>query len=779
MKPADFIRKTLYQPDGSQSAGRFSWDAASLSQRIKGTGSFFGRYMWLWPIIATTVMVIAGLLVHRAIESTLKESLKSELETLLQVETEMLKTWLVAQESNAESMANNINVRSMILQILDEPPIAGTTAQPLDSADLAEFHSHFSDMLAPSLRAQDYNGFVLLDREGKVVMASEKDLIGRERVPAFGDFVNRVFEGDSTVSLPFPSVAVLPDGPNNSKTGMPTMFVAAPVRDNNFQVVAILAMRINPEKEFTRILQLGRIGESGETYAFNESGLMISNSRFDEELILIGLINDSYDARSLLQVAVRDPQGDMTTGYNPSVRRSKQPLTRMAASAIKGNKGVDVEGYNDYRGVPVVGAWAWLPKYGFGIATEEDVAEAYHSLIILKRVFWVLLLLLLAASITIFVFTLLLTRLERKARETAIKLKKLGQYQLEQKLGEGAMGVVYRGQHAMLRRPTAIKLINASRVSERAIDGFEREVQITSQLTHPNTIAIYDFGRTPEGVFYYAMEYLDGIDLQQLVQDYGRLEPERAIFIIRQVCDSLSEAHMHGLVHRDIKPANIMLNRRGGMADVVKVLDFGLVHDSEESTDGARFAGTPLFMSPEAIQTPRAIDSSSDIYSLGAVAYFLTTGRPLFMEKSSREVCKKQISDFPVLPSEIVETFPEDLESVIMSCLSKSRFDRPQTAREVCRLLENCEDAGKWTAVKAENWWARHERKTKGLASIPAAARSLPGIEEAKADTWPSPPRSSRSSSQERVFRTLDTAKDSITHESGDLPNLESNEGEQ
>lgn len=773
MNPADFFRKTFQKHHGSQSEGGFTWDATSLSQRIKGTGSFFGRYMWLWPIVATTVLGVAGLMVHRAIESTMKESLKSELETLLQVETAMLKTWLVSQESNAESMANNINVRSMVLQILGEPPIVGTTATPLDLKDVSEFHSHFSDLLAPSLRAQNYNGYALIDRDGEVLMASEEDLVGRKRVPAFGGFMNQVIEGDSTVSLPFPSVAVLPDGPNDSKTGVPTMFVAAPVRDNNFQVVAVLAMRINPEKEFTRILQLGRIGQSGETYAFDKSGLMISNSRFDDDLILIGLISDSHDSRSLLQVAVRDPQGDMTAGYNPTVRRSKQPLTRMAASATKGINGVDVDGYNDYRGVPVVGAWAWLPKYGFGVATEEDVSEAYHSLIILKRVFWALLLLLLAASIAIFIFTLLLARLERKAREAAIKAKKLGQYQLQQKLGEGAMGVVYRGQHAMLRRPTAIKLINSSRVSERAIDGFEREVQITSQLTHPNTIAIYDFGRTPEGVFYYAMEYLDGIDLQQLVKDYGRLEPERVIFIIRQVCDSLSEAHMYGLVHRDVKPANIMLNRRGGMADVVKVLDFGLVHDSEESVNGSGFAGTPLYMSPEAIQTPRAIDYSSDIYSLGAVAYFLATGKPLFKEKSSREVCKKQISEFPPMPSELVETFPEDLESVIMSCLAKNRFDRPQTAREVARLLEDCEAAGKWNATKAENWWARHERKTKGLASIAPMGPGIPKIEQAGPDTWISPIGSSRSSSKKRM---LDTARDSNTHNSDPSTNLDSPE---
>ena len=185
----------------------------------------------------------------------------------------------------------------------------------------------------------------------------------------------------------------------------------------------------------------------------------------------------------------------------------------MAESATQGISDVDVEGYNDYRGVPVVGAWSWLPDYGFGVTTEQDVAEAYHPLTILKRAFWGLLVLLMATSIAILVFSVMVSRLQRKAREAAIEAKQLGQYQLEEKLGEGGMGVVYRGKHAMLRRPTAIKLINADKVTERSIQNFEREVQITSQLNHPNTVAVYDYGRTPEGVFYYAMEYLDGIEL--------------------------------------------------------------------------------------------------------------------------------------------------------------------------------------------------------------------------------------------------------------------------
>ena len=658
----------------------------------------------------------------------MKNSLQSELQTLLEVETAMLETWLADQEGNAESLANNINVRMMSLEILGEGQAVLPTIQsnkrptpdepvPMESRSRQKdgqengVDAKFAKLLAPSLSAHDYTGFILSNRKGKVIAASESELVDRDDIAPYKDWLAKVVDGSPTVSRPFPSVAAIMDDKGRRRTEVPTMFVAAPVRDNNFQVVAVLALRTRPEKEFTRILQLGRIGDSGETYAFDEAGVMISNSRFDKDLILLGMIADKEGSKSLLQIQIRDPAGNMTEGFRPKVRRSEQNLTKMAESATQGFSDVDVEGYNDYRGVPVVGAWSWLPDYGFGVTTEQDVAEAYRPLTILKRAFWGLLILLMATSVAIFVFSIMVSRLQRKAREAAIEAKQLGQYQLEDKLGEGGMGVVYRGKHSMLRRPTAIKLINADKVTERSIQNFEREVQITSQLNHPNTVAVYDYGRTPEGVFYYAMEYLDGIELNDLVEEYGPLEPALIIYIVSQICDSLYEAHSHGLVHRDIKPANIMINWRGGKSDVVKVLDFGLVLARGDHQNSKRLAGTPLYMSPESIQAPTSVNACSDIYAVGGVAYYLATGRPMFSANSIAEVCNMQISDAPTPPSEIVKDFPEDLEAVILNCLEKDSSRRPQSARDLARQLHSCKDASGWNSDAAERWWGRHDRK--------------------------------------------------------------------
>lgn len=285
------------------------------------------------------------------------------------------------------------------------------------------------------------------------------------------------------------------------------------------------------------------------------------------------------------------------------------------------------------------------------------------------------------------------------------------------------MGVVYRGQHAMLRRPTAIKMLDVDRVNEASIQRFEREVQITCNLNNPHTVSIYDYGRTPEGVFYYAMEYLDGINLQTLVDEYGPQPEGRVVSILRQICASLYEAHSLGLVHRDIKPADIMLNRRGAEPDVVKVLDFGLVkalNDDKDRESGGDLSGTPLYMSPEAIQTPEMVDARSDLYAVGAVGYFMVTGQTAFNAHNLGELCQQHLTAIPDAPSQrLGRAISPELEHAILACLEKSRAKRPQTVRDLAALLDRVTAA--WSLDDAEGWWSRHDR---GQQAQDASGRS-------------------------------------------------------
>ena len=267
--------------------------------------------------------------------------------------------------------------------------------------------------------------------------------------------------------------------------------------------------------------------------------------------------------------------------------------------------------------------------------------------------------------------------ISRLRREVA-RARQLGLYRLRRHLGTGGMGEVYLAEHQLLKRPCALKLIRTGHLADpRILERFEREVTLTATLSHPNTIEIFDYGRTEDGTYYYVMEYLPGLNLGELVQRHGPLPPGRAVYLLRQVCGALREAHAAGLIHRDIKPSNIFAARRGGMDDVAKLLDFGLVLPATTSrsahlSDEGTILGSPLFMSPEQVMGGHEIDARSDIYSLGAVAYYLLTGRPPFGDGGAIGVMIAHARD-PVVPaSEVGPGLPEDLDRVVLRCLSKA-----------------------------------------------------------------------------------------------------------
>ncbi len=711
----NWIQQLLGRSGGSREPVQayMTFQQTSFGRSLTRTGLLLKKQLWIWPILAVVLLTIIGYVVNGAIQRTMEKTLHSELDTLVTVERAMLEKWFKVQESSALTLANDPEIRKSVAGILaaSSEPAHQVVPNPEGKAELPKLYAQLANELAPGMTAHDFVGYVVADKRQRIVAASTSQLIG-QTIPQFQPFLTRALEGRPTVSAPFPSVVMLSDSAGNAQSGVPTMFVCAPVRDDNFQVVAVLALRIRPEKEFTEILQLGRIGETGETYAVNKSGLLVSNSRFDEPLILLGLLPDQDGTSSILNLHVRNPGGKIIDGFRPNVRRRELPLTDICQAVVDGGSGVMMEPYRDYRGEPVVGAYAWLPSSEIGIISEIDTEEAFRPLIILQRTFYALYTLLAIGAIAIFVFTLIVARLQRQARKAAVEAKQLGQYRLQEKIGAGAMGVVYRGQHAMLRRPTAIKMLDVDRVNEASIQRFEREVQITCNLNNPHTVSIYDYGRTPEGVFYYAMEYLDGINLQTLVEQYGPQPEGRVVDILRQVCASLYEAHSLGLVHRDIKPANIMLNRRGAEPDVVKVLDFGLVkalNDDKDRESGGDLSGTPLYMSPEAIQTPEMVDARSDLYAVGAVGYFMVTGQTAFNAHNLGELCQQHLTAIPDSPSQrLGRVISPELEHAILACLEKSRAKRPQTARDLAALLDRV--AAKWSLDDAEGWWSRHER---------------------------------------------------------------------
>jgi len=361
-------------------------------------------------------------------------------------------------------------------------------------------------------------------------------------------------------------------------------------------------------------------------------------------------------------------------------------------------------------GVPkIVLSSLLVPGAAGGLAWRAAHAGIYPWLPITSVMEWTI------ATITCTVISRVIYGLRAEVREA----RRFGQYVLERKVGEGAMGIVYRATHAMLRRPAAIKLLSKERANEADLARFEREVQLTSRLVHPNTISIFDYGRTAEGVFYYVMEYLDGLDLQSLVERYGPVEPARVIHILAQVSGALAEAHALGLIHRDIKPANIVLTERPDEPDVVKVVDFGLVKNfggnMAESAAGDAIIGTPLYMAPEAISQPDTVDGRSDVYAVGAVAYFLLTGQHVFQAATVIEVCSKHMLEQPVPPSQrLGKVLPADLEGIVLGCLAKDRDVRPASAAALRAALLGCASAADIDLPAARAWWRAHRAAPKG-----------------------------------------------------------------
>jgi serine/threonine-protein kinase len=307
----------------------------------------------------------------------------------------------------------------------------------------------------------------------------------------------------------------------------------------------------------------------------------------------------------------------------------------------------------------------------------------------------------------------------RELHEKAHEAERLGQYRLKQILGFGGMGSVYLAEHVLLRRPCAVKLIRPDQAGDpRTLLRFEREVRATATLTHWNTIEIYDYGHAEDGTFYYVMEYLPGMNLEELVEQYGPLPPERVVHLLRQVCQALCEAHAIGLIHRDIKPSNIFACERGRVYDVAKLLDFGLVKTVGEeegavklTRDGA-LTGSPAFMSPEQALGRRQLDARSDIYNVGAVAYFLLTGQLPFDRDSTVQMLHAHAYEAVVPVREFHERVPADLQRVILHCLEKAPEQRFQDALALEKALTACESAGRWTFESAEEWWRRHGAQT-------------------------------------------------------------------
>ena len=666
---------------------------------------WFGRHTWWIPLAFALLVGGVELYAYRALEHSTRAQLGRELRTILQADVEALSLWVQSRESVTRAEARRAELLAPV-EALSGLVRAG--ANPRVSLKEAAAAAELRRDLLPVLEEYGFTSYVVLDPGALVLAGSQDALVGR-RLAVDPLIFERVLEGETIFTRAVRDVSG-GDAAAFAASGV-RFHTAAPVRDARGRVVAVLAFVIRANGGFSEILQVARMGDSGETYAFDVQGVMLSESRFIDQLVAIGLLPEDPAARETTVVEIRDPGGSLVEGHVPALPVLARPLTRMAAEAVTQRAGLDVDGYRDYRGVEVIGAWTWLPELSLGITTEIDRAEAYSGLAELRRIFGSLAVLLLLGALGMCFYTVVLGRLRRRFE----RARKLGRYEILEKIGEGGMGKVYRARHAMLRRPTAVKLLEGATASDEAVRRFEREVQSSSSLTHPNTISIFDYGHTPDGTFYYAMEYLEGITIGELVSIDGAQPEARVLHLMRQIAASLAEAHSGGLIHRDLKPSNVMLCLRGGMLDFVKVLDFGLVRGEARSgelelTSASSLTGTPLYISPEALEAPETMTASSDVYQMGAIFYYLLTGSHVFTGESLVEILGKHLNKPPVSPSELLgHPVSPDLEELVLACLEKDPLSRPASGSALLEALEHCRIEGTWTQRDAREWWVHFE----------------------------------------------------------------------
>jgi len=763
-------------------------------------------------LAAATVILLIGGWSLNAVQRTIEGRLRSELGTAIEANVTALNVWIQWQMRTASLLAADPSIREPAQALLERsrtnPPPAGFGSGPRPGAfppsDTDPVLGSLVGTLDERLRLTGYPGAVLVGPQGRVVAAFGRlsvrpgSMVPNDHLELFQRVLTH---GQPALVTPFKPVrpggrgmGVPPGGrradgagrtnrppdrwadrgpdrrlgpaPNGLPRGeLQVMQILVPLRNARAEIQGVLAVTLRPEDEFTRVLSVARPGASGETFAFDHEGRLLSQSRFDDQLRSLGILTNAAEASSALNLVLRDPGGDLTRGFAwPQSARAQAPLMALVGRALTESNGVHVLPERDYRGVPVVGAWHWVDEHQFGVVTKIDAAEAFQPLWVLRWIFQILILLVLLATVSGLFAIHISTTWRRRFDEAQLRARQLGQYTLLAKIGEGAMGSVYRARHALLRRETAVKLLLPDRADDDLIRQFEHEVQLTCRLTHPNTIQVFDYGHTADGIFYYAMELLEGLTLQDLVDRHGPLPESRAIHLLRQAAESLQEAHGIGLIHRDIKPGNLFLCERGGLPDTLKVLDFGLVQetstqsgipgrtgDSGKAT--SRFLGTPLYMAPETIRQPGHGDVASDVYALSVVAFVLVTGRHPFPASSVEEVWRHHLETPPPRPSECgAPDLSECLDRLILDGLSKDPAQRPVDMGAFLDRLSRSPVAEAWTAQRRRDWWQRFvpgphsttprgSRRTEATIRIDLSLRSedpasLPG---AGTDSSPSP----------------------------------------
>lgn len=637
--------------------------------------SEFTRRNTLIAIMVALVAATAAVWAFLNVQTAVREARRAYLGGLLATQAELVQFWISARKEDARQWADDAELRRMVRELTAHSRIRSTsTARRL--------HGELHKRLAPALEDRNLVLANIVAPDGVLLASLVPEYTGRQLAPAFRARLERVFHGEQVFIGPvFESERLSGPGVANPDTAI--AWATAPIRDDAGRVVAVLCLGRYAARGFARRLEVTRPGATGEAYAFDAAGRMVSNSRFEDRLKALGLLVASQP--SLGRVMLEEPQAAQ------GIRSTSSRMTELAARALHAGaapsgekKGVLLTPYRNYAGDSVIGAWQWLDEHQLGLAVEIGEAEAYRTIAILNTQ---LVVMVLTLAVALFLGPMLPGILWR--RVVPVKSgQSVGAYHLERKLGEGGMAEVFLGIHERLGRPAAVKIVKGGQ-REEIQQRFEREARLLASLSHTDIAAVYEIGSVEDGRPYYAMEYFDGEPLDRIVARDGPMEEGLACEVLFRLCGILQYACDRGVLHRDVKPENLLLSVDAQGAPALKLIDFGLAKaldpaEHDQLTREVSLLGTLGYLAPERIRDPADVDIRGEVYGVGAIGYFLLTGQEWLpnLESAAPEEAP------PIGARRRLET--PGLEAVIAKALRHRKSARWESCRALAEALAAC-----------------------------------------------------------------------------------------
>jgi hypothetical protein len=656
--------------------------------------SWLQRVTEYLPILAlilllTTAVLPLAMYLSALVERTNKTLVEQKLDSVMSQRVTQLEIW----HSGWQAKLQEISSKPSVQQYLQNGEV-----------ESIEIQRTIEEALASSAT------FCLWDKQMRLLSHTQIATDVKD-IPGWTPFrcadLIRAAAGELIVRIPVPGQNTLPP-PLTSQDA--TAF--CPIKNPAGEVIATLVIQSSTiGKSFDEVVAKWNTNtddsDAFDNYVVDSKGHLLSLNRFPEQLRQLNELtrdratneSKSNELKSIQRIQgtlIRDPGKNLLNGGLPDTHPASWQLTRSVRGISESKDGTSSDRYRNYMGQLVVGSWRYLPQQSLGIVVELPSQDAFKFVEDVNRT----LVLLVGLCSLGTLIGVIMSWPKRRTRG----VRSVGPYKMQELLGEGGMGKVYLAEHSLLCRPTAIKVLSAEHTDLSVLVRFEREVQLASQLTHPNTISIYDFGRNEEGLFYYAMEYIDGGHIGQLVEFDGPLPAGRCIYLIRQLCFALREAHLAGVVHRDIKPQNVMLCDRGGEPDFIKLVDYGLVKAfapgiSDFTSQTNFIIGTPRFMAPERLQSPWLADPRVDIYSIGGLLYFMLTAElpPLVTPTGSQDSVQIGVDTLDLKHSAI------PFGGLLSQCMSYDPATRPSSIATLLNELDKLSAEFPWSRDDCES----------------------------------------------------------------------------